>query len=108
MTSLQTRIQNGEFVNEKTLPDFLVRKTPEGRQLLEQYQQREREIRDEFREACEQETGLDPDHPLANNLWTASWDNGHAYGYQEVWNYYSDYYSLFVKPLKSFKLVKQE
>lgn len=57
------------------------------------FRRREGELYEEFRREALEALKMDT-HPKADKLYRLAWEDGHAYGFSEVWTYLSKYSEL--------------
>ena len=62
---------------------------------LQEYHKEESKLHEEFRRDLFEEFGV-TDHPKADKMYGYAWEKGHAYGFSEVYSYFSDIVELVV------------
>jgi hypothetical protein len=115
--SLSQKIEAGEFRNDDTFPtdenlakDIMwqeaIKKEKElskklaavlevkdqiKQRMKKEYRQAEGRIRDDFRKACEEEFGTSKwPKEARDKVWQKAWEDGHAHGYSEIYDEYSE------------------
>jgi hypothetical protein len=96
--TLGERIRAGEFDSGHMYPA-----DRRDTQAMQAYRKHERQMREKFRAALEQEHGILPSHPLAEGLWSQAWEDGHSSGWSEVAMHYDEYAERLYRPVAKWQ-----
>lgn len=105
--NLYEKLNSDYYKNNKFYPLHKMRKEEPDlyKFILNEYRQEDQRIEDEFRKDLEQEFGTDTlPEEVRQTIFSYAKNKGHAYGYSEITNEYSDLTEEVIEPLiKYFK-----
>jgi len=104
--SVYDKLDSGYYKNTKLYPSQKIRKEESGlyKFMIDDYRSEDKRIRDEFRKDIENEYGTDTlPEEVRNAIYSFAYEKGHAYGYSEIANEYSDLMDVVYLLMKYIK-----
>lgn len=97
---IRDKISNGEYNTKLPYPHHKLRKEDPSlyQRMMEAYNKDDRRLHTQFIDDLQKEFDTE-NSPIKNELYSYAYEEGHAYGYSEIYNKYMDLVEAFAKPV---------